>query len=346
MDGDVDDILLGNTRRALLLLQEVLAGFDQTALGHQTHDLGTGDADATVLCATAHLFKGHVQRRHVDVGDVHRHLSDLVLVDVPADGLGALEGTGLHHVVAILVLNDLAGDGIALAHGAALLAHVKCDGIGPTGRGGVQVVVHSDEEVAGTYCGAARTGHALVKGAVAEVGTLLGVTHLLGQSLILASAAHGQVLAAGLHGSSLIAVAGDIVFAGNALGQFVGQFGTLLKGDAGHGNQRAYIGGTHARVCTVVVTHVDELTGLADSLEGSLEHCVGLTHKGHHCAVGSLAWVHVEQFHALDTFDLIGNLLNNGHIASLTEVRHAFHDFLLHTHLIIRSFSSYFMFKG
>ena len=55
----------------MLLLEEVLAGIDEGALGHQTHDFGTGDAHATILCATAHLVEGHVQRRGVDVGNIH-----------------------------------------------------------------------------------------------------------------------------------------------------------------------------------------------------------------------------------------------------------------------------------
>ena len=96
----------------------------------------------------------------------------------------------------------------------------------------------------------------------------------------------------------------------------------------------------------MVTTHVDELTSLADGLESGLEHGVGFTHKGDHRTVGGFARVHVEQFHALDTFNLIGDLFDNGHIASLTEVRHAFHDFLLHTHVIIRSLSCYFMLVG
>ena len=122
------------------------------------------------------------------------------------------------------------------------------------------------------------------------------------------------------------------MFAGDALGQFVSQFGTLLQRDAGHGDERANVGGTHTRVSTMVSTHVDELTSLADSLEGSLKHSVRLSHEGHHRTVGSFTRVHVKQFHAFHFLNLIGDLFDNGHIASLTEVRHAFHDFLLHTH--------------
>ena len=136
------------------------------------------------------------------------------------------------------------------------------------------------------------------------------------------------------------------MFAGNALSQFVGKFGALLQGDASHGDERAHVGGTHAGVSTMMVAHIDELTGLADSQEGSLEYCIRFTHKGYHRAVGSLTRVYIEQFHALNTFNLISDLLDNGHIASLTEVRHAFHDFFLHTHLKISSLSCYFMLLG
>ena len=159
-----------------------------------------------------------MQRRLVDVGDVHRHLRNLILVDIPSDGLGALEGTRLHDDVTVLVLLGRAGDGISLADGASLFAHVKRDGIGAAGRCGVEVEVGGDKEVACSDGSTTCAGHLLVERTGTEVGLLAWGREFLGQCLILALTADCQVAALGGESGSLIAVARYARLVGDALG--------------------------------------------------------------------------------------------------------------------------------
>ena len=216
-----------------------------------------------------------MQRRDRDVGDVHRDLGNAVLFDVPADGLRGLERSGTHHRVALGVLDDLSGDRVALADRPALLAHVEGDGVGAARGGGIEVEIDGDQEVARTDRHGARAGHPFIEGTGPEIGSRVGVGELLGQRLILAGPADGQVAPLGTQGRGLVAVGRDAQFVGDAAGQRAGQLGALLECDARDGDQREDVGGTHARVCPLVVAHVDQFGGAPDSGEGRLDDRFG-----------------------------------------------------------------------
>ena len=324
MDGNLDDIALGNTGGAMLFLEEVLAGVDKATLWQQSHNLSTGDADAAVLSTAAHFVECHVQWSSVDIGDIHRYLGNLIFVDIPANGLCAFKGAGLHDHVAVLVLFGSAGNGIALTHGAAFLAHIKGDGVGTASAGGVQVEVGGDEEVACSYCSAAGAGHFLVEGTCAEVGFAALGGKFLGKSLIFALTAHRQVAALGGEGCRLVAVAGNFGLVGDALGKFACKFGALFKSDTCDGDERAHVGGTHAWVCSVMLSHINEFASAFHSLKSCLNYGFWAAHKSHHGAVGSLTWVHVEQFHTLSLANNVGYLINHVHVAALAKIGHAF----------------------
>ena len=62
----------------------------------------------------------------------------------------------------------------------------------------------------------------------------------------------------------------------------------------------------------------------AARLTTRFHHRLGSAHKGYHCAVGGLARVYVEQFHALSPVYHIHNLIDDIHIAPFAEVGHTF----------------------
>ena len=84
-----------------------------------------------------------MERRNVDVCNVHRHLSYAIFVDIPAEGLGTFQRAGLWRT--------------------AFLSHIEGNGIGNVRVGSIEVEVHGDEEVTGTNDGAASTGHAFIE---------------------------------------------------------------------------------------------------------------------------------------------------------------------------------------
>ena len=259
----------------MLLAQEVAARLEQRPLGNEPHDLGAGDADATGIGLAAHLVEGHMQRRDRDVGDVHRDLGDAVLLDVPADGLRGFERSGAHHRVAFGVLDDLSGDRVALADRPALLAHVEGNGVGTPRGGAVKVEIDGDQEVARTDRRSARAGHPFIEGPRPEVGSRVGVCEFLGQRLVLPGPADGQVAPLGTQGRGLVAVGRDAQLVGDAAGQRTRQLGALLERDARDRDQREDIRGSHARVGTLVVAHVDQFGGAPDSGEGRLDDRFG-----------------------------------------------------------------------
>ncbi len=311
-------------------MQEVAACLYQRALGYQTDDLGARDTHAACLGGTAYLLECRVQRRNRQIGHVHRYLRYAVLLDEPADSLAALQRAGLHDGVAVGILDDLARNGIALAHRATLFAHVERDGVGATRRGGVEVVVDRNQKVAGAYGRGSGACHALVVGACAEVGSLILGSQLLGQSLVLARTAYSQIAALGSERSGLVAVGRDRQLVGDALGQLARHSGALVERDARDGDQRQHVAGAHARMRSLVLAHVDKLRCTAYGGQRRLHDGLGFADEGHDRAVGRFARIDVEQFDALGFFDHFGDLPYDLLIASLAEIGDAFDDSFLH----------------
>ena len=83
----------------------------------------------------------------------------------------------------------------------------------------------------------------------------------------------------------------------------------------------------------VVSTHVNQVAGLAHGIKGGIHHLLGRSHKCHHGAVGGLAWVHIEQVYSMILLDFVGDLLNDTHVSSLTEIGYTFHDSLVCFHV-------------
>ena len=330
LDGDTDDLLLGNTGRTLLLLQEIAARLDQRALRNQADDLGTGHTHTACVGGAANLVESHVERRNGNIGDIHRNLGDLVLVDEPADRLGSLQRTGLHDGLAVLVLQGFAYGRIAFAYRTALFAHVERDGVGATRRSGVQVVVHGDQEVACTYGGGTRACYALVEGTVAEIGSFAFVIHLLGQRLVLTGTTYGQVAALRRKGSRLVAIGRHMQLVGDALGQLTGQLGALLERNTRDRDERTYVRGTHTGMRSLMITHIDNLGSFLDALESRFQHGFGFSDEGNHRTVGRFTRIDVEQLDSVNRLDCGSNLLNNSLVTALAKVGHAFNNTFFH----------------
>ena len=88
-----------------------LARVEEHLLRDQADDFHAGDLEPAGGRGAADLLVGDVQRDGVDVGDVHRHLRDAVFVNIPADGLATLQGAGNPDLLALLVLQQFAGEG-------------------------------------------------------------------------------------------------------------------------------------------------------------------------------------------------------------------------------------------
>ena len=271
-----------------------------------------------------------MERRNGNIGDIHRNLGDLVLVDEPADRLGSLQRTGLHDGLAVLVLQGFAYGRIAFAYRTALFAHVERDGVGATRRSGVQVVVHGDQEVACTYGGGTRACYALVEGTVAEIGSFAFVIHLLGQRLVLTGTAYGQVAALRRKGSRLVAIGRHMQLVGDALGQLTGQLGALLERNTRDRDERTYVRGTHTGMRSLMITHIDNLGSFLDALESRFQHGFGFSDEGNHRTVGRFTRIDVEQLDSVNRLDCGSNLLNNSLVTALAKVGHAFNNTFFH----------------
>ena len=154
----------------------------------------------------------------VDIGHIHGYLSNTIFLYIPADSLAALQGTGNPDHIAVLILHHLSGDRVALSLLAALLADVEGHGVGTAGGGGVEVIVDGHEEIPGAHCSSTCTCGKVVDNGRTEIG-LLPVGESLGQALVLACAAYGQIPACLGIGSALIAEYRDSQLLAYPLGQ-------------------------------------------------------------------------------------------------------------------------------
>ena len=80
----------------------------------------------------------------------------------------------------------------------------------------------------------------------------------------------------------------------------------------------------------LVTAHVDQLGSPPDPCESGLDDRFGFADEGDDRAVGRLAGVHIEQFHAAGRLDGRGNLSDHVFIASLAEIGDAFDDSVCH----------------
>ena len=322
----VNNIFFRYTERAVLLAQEVFAGLNKATFGHQTHNFGACNAQTAILCAAAHFVKCHMQRGYIDVGDIHRHLCYAVFFDIPTYGFCRLQCAGYHHGIAVFVAHGFAGDGVSVALGSTLLAHVECHGIGTAGAGGIEVIIHGYQEVASAHCGATGACHAFVERTIAVIGRTLWHTKSFGQCFIFALAAHCQILAFGLECGCFVAIAWYREFFGNALGKLTRQLCALFEGDATHRHQWQHIGSSHSWVCAVMLTHIYQLSGFLHCLECGFHHCLGLAYKSNYGAIGCLAGIYVEQFYAFAMLYFFGYLTNYFFVSSFAKIWNTFND--------------------
>ena len=81
---------------------------------------------------------------------------------------------------------------------------------------------------------------------------------------------------------------------------------------------------------TVVFAHVDQLGGLSRGADGGLDDRVGCAYNGDHCAICGLAGIDVEQTDAFHSFNLVGDLFDEGEVAAFAEVRDTLDQLLGH----------------
>src|SRR5436305_570250 len=70
---------------------------------HEADDLRAGDAEAALARALLARVEGDVQRRHIEIREVDRHLRAAELRNDPADRLDRLEDARLPHRLALRV---------------------------------------------------------------------------------------------------------------------------------------------------------------------------------------------------------------------------------------------------
>ena len=185
-----------------------------------------------------------MERSGVYVGYVHRDLRDPIFIDVPADGLAALEGSGLPDVIPVSVLKDLPGEASALTHLAPFLPYVECDCHGAAGRGGVEVVIDCNEEVPCTDVDCSAAGYGVIVFFRTEIRPACRICDFFWQCLIFTGPADSKVLPFRLEGSSLITVAGDPEFVVDPFRKTSCEFGTFFKCDSSHRDKWENVAGT------------------------------------------------------------------------------------------------------
>ena len=203
----------------MLACEIVLTGINECAFRYETYNLRSSNAHTPCSGGAADLLEGDMERRNIDVGDVHAHLGNAVFIYIPAYSLAAFERTGYPYLLAVGIFQNLACQAAVLTCFPAFLSYVEGYRHSTAGGGGVEVEINGDEEVTRSHVGGTGSGYALVVGVRTEVGTACRVFHLLRQSLIFALAADCEVAAFRRESGGFVTIAGDAEFIIEAFGE-------------------------------------------------------------------------------------------------------------------------------
>ena len=308
------------------------AGINQYGFGHQTYDLSTGNTHATSSRSTAHFLKGNMQRGSFDIRNVHTHLRNAILVDKPTNGFRAFERAGNPYFIALLVFEHFTRKRIILPCLTTFLAHIEGNGHSATGRGGIEVEVHSNQEIASAYVGGSHLGYVLIESGRSKVRTTFFIVHLLRQSFVFTLSANGQVLAFGCESCSFIAVAWNALFLPHALSERARKCSAFFQTDIGYGDKRTNVERTTTRVGTMMLAHINQLLCRTSTCQCRFQHHSRRTYKSNHRTIGCLARINVQHFYsfAIHLYGCHGgyNLVDYFTVAPLAEIGHAFNNLL------------------
>ena len=127
-----------------------------------------------------------------------------------------------------------------------------------------------------------------------------------------------------------VAVDRQAQFVAEPLGQCVSVFDGFFHRNVGDGNERADIHHAEARMLAVMFAHVDQLGRNPRAAHGRFDDRLWLADQCDDGAVGGLAGIDVEQINAVNRFDRVGDLFDDGEVVALAEVWYAFDELVGH----------------
>ena len=281
----------------MLLCKIELSGIDEYALGYKAYNLYSGYLKSACGSCAAYFLVGDMKRDCAYVGNVHRYLGDAVFVYVPTNCLATFKGSGNPYLVAVGVLQKLAGKGASFACLAAFFAYVKGNGHCAAGRGSIQVVIYCNKKVACAYIGGSGLCYDLVILCRAEVRLLCGVCNLVWQGLVFPGTAYSQVLALRFECCGLIAVAGDAKLFVKPFCQAPGQNGTFFQGDICYRDKGQYVSCSASRMGSVVKAHVNQFLSLFCALKSGFQDGLRRAYECYNRAVGGFSGVYVKNLY-------------------------------------------------
>ena len=280
-----------------------------------------------------------MQRCSLDIGDVHRYLSYLVLFDIPTNCLTALQCAGDKYLLTVFVEHYLTCDGVAFAFRTTFFAYIESNGIGTACRCSIEVIVYGNQEISCTASGSTCLSYSVVENFRSEVG-VIALFETFFQSFVFASATNGKVFAFGFDSRRLVGKYGYSELVADTFAEFTGKLCRLFESDVRHRHQRQYVGSSHTGMFALMMTHIDYFTGFLYRLESSFQYSVGFSHKSYHRTVCSLSGVYVEQCDTTNFLYLIGYLFDNIHIATFRKIRYALNNLFLHKYIVLFFYKS------
>jgi hypothetical protein len=198
------------------------------------------------------------------------------------------------------------------------LPHVERDRVRAPGRGGVEVHVIRDEEVAradhrGTALRMERRG--------TEVGPPRRIGELPLEALVFPLADVREVLPGGIGLRGFIEIDGDAELGAHPFRQPPCQHCRFVQGDPVQRHQGTDVRRPHARVLAAVRAHVDEPGRFADGAIRGLHDGLRCPGEGDYSAIRRLAGVDMQERGPFNLFDPGGNLPDEIEVTSFAEIR-------------------------
>ena len=232
-----------------------------------------------------------MQRCLLDVRQVHGNLRDSVLFDVPTNGLHVLQHSRNADGLTAGIQHRFSKRRPVFRFDPSVFSHIKRDRICSSHRFRVQVHIIRDQKIACTDHSCARF---LIENGRPKLRFPCGAFYFLKKAFVFSRANDREIRARRVFCRSFVKIDGDAQLLADAFSQLVCASDRFFPTDVAHWNERANVGGAHARMRALMFAHVDQFGRLFDSAKGRFHRGIRTAHKRHHRPVRTRARIDIE----------------------------------------------------
>ena len=277
----------------MLFFQEITACIEHDLQWYHTHQFRTGNPNSTNSRPFASQFKDLMQRYCCGIGNVEGKLRDAVFLNIPANAFHSFQHSGGVNRVSAGIFYYFSGQRISFPFDATFFTYIEGNTIGPTGGGGVEVYVVSNQQISCTESYGTGSPYCFIKFSWAKIGFPFRICKFLRQSLVFTGTTSCQVAAFFFRAGKFVEIPRDAKFIADAFPEFSGVFYCFIHCDIFYRNKRQHIRCPKTGMFTVMFAHVNQFRCFFHRPECRFAYCIWFANKSYHGAVRSLSGINI-----------------------------------------------------